>query len=382
MLRKSTESDIIKFARLGLLAELKELLKSDVVIQDYEQLLAEITSAANVSYFAIMLIRQHRASAQCYQQLIKQKLIPGDARWEMKSIGSMTGLTLFSKGKHGRKKKHFIKSYNDPDCFDSPLPKNMFNELNDYVLFTILKKCGVSVPTVKLMAKDESIYISSKDMASRKKNHPAKEYRYFDLTAHLCSYDHASERLLTDINVFQDGANISGETATKNPKSYFEYPFDKISLARLIIMNNILTLRDVRDANAGVVVSREHELINAKLALVDFYTYPHRIFINRNVNSISAHLKSYTTINDTIILSMVNSLSESDYLTAFQKIDESFMSAWNEATADVKAMSFESDKEKSEILANLEIWKINFTAFKELVERAASNQPQARIAKV
>jgi len=375
MLRNSHET-ILELARAGNFHAIRELFKSGVIIEDYDQLISEIQLIGINSYPTIDLINRYRSSVKLYRQLIKQNLIPDDTRWEMKLSGAMSGVTLFLKSKNGKEKKVFLKTYNDPDFEGVPLQKELFNALNDYALFTILKKCGVSVPSVKLMGTEGSVYISSKDMGRHKKKRLLKEYYYFDLTAHSCVYKDESGCLETDINVFQQGHN-NEESATKKLNRFFKYPFDKTSFARLLIMNCILNLGDVRYANIGVVISRDYELINAKVALVDFYTKPFCIYIPPNEHSISNYIESFGTISCEITTNFVQSYSESDYILAFQKINEFFIPACDTALTDIKGMSFESDVAKAEIAVTIETWKKNFTAFKGLVERAAINQPQA-----
>lgn len=295
------------------------------------------------------------SSRKCYDALMKSSLIKKNyTSWKEKTKGASAGVILEGTTKTGIPKKVFVKNYLE-DRNGASL-HNGANALGDFAAFTILKKCGLHAPKVKLAAADDGLYIFSTDVAQRKK--PNKECWYFDL-----------DELPYEIK----NKNLHPTQTSNNRPIENKIPIDKKSYLKAIIIARLLNLEDLHGGNIGYYISKKGNLAKAKLACIDFLFDPHK--------PVSKHLSLKELIDDAVEnffrhldnssahKKLVSQCSEADYIKAFEEISKQFLQTCAEIKRIIQTMSVELEDEKKGIYGMLERWQENFIATKSLIEK-------------
>lgn len=322
------------------LATIEAYLSLPYVKDDIEHLLEALHSDNNGSISIpskdnlVLLEWEIASSISCHDDLIRLKLIPPDTNWSIKTSGVMTGLVLYIKNVYGQPETVFVRAYRDKLYRDTYLD---FKELHDYAIFTIAKRCGVSVPKVKYKSgydiHGRKVYIFSTHVAALRNNRPNKAYQFF-------------ERVRQDN--FQD------------------IELDKISAARLRIMTEIFGLIDLHDGNVGFVISvnksKNPVIVKKKLCAVDVGT--------RDAIYVYSDLGDFVKL-DMFEQDLYKTLMPEDYIKAFAKIEENFISSCDDMLKQVGKLDYSSEMEKkTEFFKSVEVWKSNFEKIRKLMRKA------------
>ena len=314
-------------------------------------------------------LERDESSKLCFDELKNNGLIkPNYNRWATKEKGYQQGLILFGITKTYTPKKMFVKSYEN-DRYGRSLTNaaingnSLFDELNDFAAYYILKKCGVRAPKFKLKAAHNAVYAFSTDIAQHNKKYPQKNYAYYDMSDLPYTIDVQNAKLI--------------------PKPYCLtndiIPIDVNSIIRFALMATIMNLIDLNTTNVGYVISDDGQRRIAKLATIDINFY------------LPEELKRYGSLGELVVNELDNNLG-SNYIKfemysplvtssacrdAFIKIENNFLQACDEVEKHItNDMPFESQANKMKTLALIGVWRDKFRAIRELASIPANSHIQ------
>ena len=218
--------------------------------------------------------------------------------------------------------------------------------VTDYSALTLLRRCGIRAPKVKLKGTKEdslngipnTVYLFSTDITQLSDKHPLRKYRFFS---------EKDAPLKNDC--IESAYNLALSDDAKS-NALNQYPIDMVSSVRLQIMKDILGLTDLNEENIGCIISIEEGKVKAKRALVDFCV---------DVKDIAPERYHFFT------------KAEVPYLQeAFKKVEANFLTACDQITANITNMDFETEDRKSTLFRKMGIWKNNFSAMKGIIAEA------------
>ncbi|ASQ47305.1 hypothetical protein [Legionella clemsonensis] len=265
-------------------------------------------------------------SEACFNDLLKHHLISEEI-WMPKEKGNQAGVILIDKNF----RKTFVKRY-DPHDFNN-------NELIDFVIFTLAKKCGVRTPDVRLAFTSDYAYLLSTDMNYSKK--PGKSYSYQDID----NLSHSD----FDIDTIHQGFFKKSEAI---------FRVDQIATAGLLILSVVLNLTDLSDANLGIVLSETTNQKKAKIALMDFNCTDKSLLQGEQNISFKQFILEKVSSKNHYLFAVGKTLSDSDYYAAFEKISANFMDSLEEASEVVSAAN--NEIKQKDTMSFLSLWQKNF----------------------
>lgn len=322
--------------------------------------------------WAVENMRNHlTTSIQCHDALVRQKLIPEDCPWGIKLSGASTGVTLYLKNACGREETIFVKSYRDDMYYGGMLSPLFFNELNDYAMYTIIKRCGVKAPPVRLLSavdacdgkQKQNVYLFVTHITEPRENRRDKTYRFFEMK-------YKPLEVSLDNRVLVSKECLLPEHIQSVNDAYFKYDVDPVSIARLHLMCRILDLIDLSLSNLGYSLSHQRGTVKTKLCMVDASCDNSGV---RNECETLAAFVQHESVYNRELDGLVKTVTEDDYIKAFEKIEKNFIPACDEMLNQVKAMTFESEEDQRQFSDMVASWKANFQHARSLVAAAVNS---------
>ncbi|OCH99040.1 hypothetical protein A8135_09870 [Legionella jamestowniensis] len=280
-------------------------------------------------------------SEACFNDLLKHNLISEEI-WMPKEKGNQAGVIIIDKNF----KKTFVKRY-DPHDYNN-------NELTDFIIFKLAKKCGVRTPEVRLVFTSDYAYLLSIDMNYSKKT--GKSYSYQDID----NLSHSDFDLYTIHQGF-----------FKKREAIFRV--DQLATAGLLILSVVLNLTDLSDANLGIVLSETTNQKKAKIALMDFNCTDKSILQGEQNTSFKQFILEKISSKNRYLFAMGETLSDCDYYAAFEKISANFIPSLDKS-AEVIVASKNEIKQK-EAHSFLTLWQKNFTCLSDFIHLCNQSNP-------
>lgn len=289
-----------------------------------------------------------RQSTQCYQFLRRQGMAGHYPDWQVKEKGAAPGVILHGDTKSGAKKKVFVKEYEEifRACHQD-------EDLLDFAVLSIAKKCGGRVPKAKLKgASDDKVFMFSTDIAQEKVKHPERKYKFYE----FCD----------------DEINVSSPSVISARHRIFDqkrdFAADKVSVARLLMLGIILNIWDLHDENAGIVFSSEG---NAKLTFIDFLIYVENLENDQQYGLDGFIRAHYANMHlDNGMNALISGVKVADCIEAFKKIEMNFHAACTHALEKINKLSFVADDRKLHMTDVFKIWEQNYMLMQSMVMKA------------
>ena len=379
MLDAKRKAEILEY--INQYPPIKKLINQHLALpyvrDDLERLLLSVSNIMDLEFGcsrACYYLRQFiEASQRCHDDLVRQNLIAADCPWGIKPAGAMIGVTLYLTTKDGREETVFVKSYRDLRV-NGTMHHDAIDELKDYALYKIAKRCGVRAPLVKIHAaidesapgiSKENVYLFATHIAERQEKHPDKRYRFFEMHpkpegVHL----HETENSLISLYDL-----MPGSSAVTSRCFDHEYKIDRISVARLQLMTKILNLSDLRGSNIGYIISYFNGNIKTKLSVIDAFS-ENGMPIDTTLPLVTQMQDCWNSDLNLEAQRIFNTITQEDFIAAFTKVEKNFLPACSDILKEVQAMTMESDKRKENFVALIEKWKVNFEKVGILVHAA------------
>lgn len=268
----------------------------------------------------------------------------------------MEGVTLFGKRKDNSDKIVYVKKYQSYLGID-------FHELDDLMVFDILRSCGIAAPKVKIKTTMHASYLFSTDIRQQQLD---------------CSDPHPEfipvEKLIVrDTPYTREPISNTLRSTSKDSQELIHV--NTINLAKFMLACLLLRLNDLRASNTGILITRSAAKTTASIAIIDFLIqYDHMSIHNVNAHdSLISLVNSQPGLRVFLKLSNLAVLDEKDYQQAFRELEDCFIPACDKAEASIKRFAPERTENIERAEKLLQHWKTNFETLRKFASECAND---------